>query len=158
MQMSETEYTIEDARLEDALLMAHKMRASDKAEIWASHRSLPLPALVRCIRGAERARTGRVDGEIACIFGIGRQNLMGTVGTIWMLGTNLLEQHGIRFLRENQREIVDISREFAIIENYCDARNKVTLRWLKWLGFTIEEAQPYGVYNLQFHHFHKEVA
>ena len=156
--MSVHEYTIKDARLEDALAMAHKMRDSDVKEIWASHRVRPLEALAKCIRNSERARTGRIDGEIACIFGISRQNLMGSAGTIWMLGTDLLEKHGIRFLRENKKEIVDISSEFSHIENYCDARNTVTIKWLKWLWFTVEEAQPYGVYNLPFHHFHKEVA
>jgi hypothetical protein len=152
------EYKVRESRLMDALTMAHKMRASDVDEIWASHRLYPLEGLVKCIRNAERARTGLVNGEIACIFGISRQNLLGTKGTIWMLGTKLLETHGIRFLRENKKEIVAISQEFNIIENYCDARNKVTLRWLRWLGFTIEKAQPYGVYNRSFHHFHKEVA
>jgi hypothetical protein len=156
--MSVTEYRIDDAVLEDAMLMAHKMRVSDVKEIWASHRLRPLEALAHCIRNAERARTGRVDGEIACIFGISRQNLLGMVGTIWMLGTNLLEQHGIKFLRENKREIIDLSAEFTIIENYCDARNTVTIRWLEWLGFTVEEAQPYGAYNMPFHRFHKKVA
>ena len=156
--MLETEYEVREAKLEDTFIMAHDMRDIDKQEIWASNRARPLDALVRSVRNSERARTGLVDGEIACMFGICRQNLMGRTGTIWMLGTDLLEQHATRFLRENKKEIVDISSECIIIENYCDARNKVTIRWLKWLGFTIEEVEPYGVYNLPFHHFHKEVA
>tara|TARA_R110000824_G_scaffold15883_3_gene66594 strand:+ start:32969 stop:33439 length:471 start_codon:yes stop_codon:yes gene_type:complete len=156
--MSVHNYSVEDATLEDALLMAHRMRDVDKQEIWASNRSRPLEALVNSVRYSESARTGRADGEIVCMFGVSRQNLMGTRGCIWLLGTDLLKRHGIRFLRENNKEIVDLSENFTIIENYCDARNTATLRWLGWLGFTIEKAKPYGIYNLPFHHFHKEVA
>lgn len=155
--MSAHDYSVKDATLEDALLMAHKMRDVDKQEIWASNMSRPLEALVNSVRHSERVRTGRADGEIVCMFGVCRQNLLGTRGAIWLLGTNLLKRHAIRFLRENKQEVVDLSQNFTIIENYCDARNKLTLRWLKWLGFTIEEAKPYGIYNLPFHHFHKEV-
>ena len=75
-----------------------------------------------------------------------------------MLATDLLDLHSFRFLRECGTGIVAISAEFTIIENYCDARNSITVRWLKWLGFTVEEAEPYGVYNMPFHHFYKEVA
>ena len=152
------EYEVREARLEDAFLMAHRMRKIDVQEVWASSRSRPLEALVNSIKESERARTGLVDGEIACMFGVCRKNLMGDEGVIWLLGTDLLKKHAIKFLRENKKEIVDISSKFTIIENYCDSRNKVTLKWLRWLGFTIEEAQPYGIYNLPFHHFYKEVA
>ena len=74
-----------------------------------------------------------------------------------MLGTDLLKRYAVKFLRENEREIVYLSEDFSIIENYCDARNKVTLKWLKWLGFIVHDAKPYGVYNLPFHYFYKEV-
>jgi len=156
--MSDHDYEIRESKLEDAFLMAHNMREVDVQEIWASHMIRPLEALVYCIRNSENSTTGLVDGEIACMFGIIRQNLLGSVGTIWLLGTDLLKMHGIRFLRENKKKIVEISEEFTIIENYCDARNRATLKWLDWLGFVIEEAKPYGIYNLPFHHFHKEVA
>jgi len=156
--MSAIEYSITDATLEDAMLMAHDVREVDVQEIWAANRSKPLEALVGCVRNSEHSRTGRANGEIVCMFGTMRSNLMGTKGIIWMLGTDLLKKYAVRFLRENKNEIVKISSEFSIVENYCDTRNTATLRWLKWLGFTIEEAEPYGVYNLLFHHFYKEVS
>ena len=156
--MSENDYSITEATLEDALLMAHKVRDADVEEIWAANMTRPLEALVGCVRHSEHARVGRANGEIVCMFGTMRSNLMGSRGIIWMLGTDLLQKYAVRFLRENKNEIVQISSEFSIVENYCYARNKTTLRWLKWLGFTIEEAQPYGVYNQLFHHFYKDVA
>ena len=155
--MSENKYEIRDATLEDALSMAHRMRSVDVQEIWASSRERPLEGLVKTIKGSERSRAGLVNGEVACMFGICRKNLIGNAGIIWMLGTDLLKDHGLRFLRENKKEISRLSVEFSTLENYCDARNTTTIKWLRWLGFTIEDAQPYGVYNMPFHHFYKEV-
>ena len=149
-------HSIDKATLDDALLMANNMRKADINEVWATSRSSPIEALVKSLEHSEQARTGRVNGEIVCMFGVSRQNLMGMHGSIWLLGTDLLKKNAIRFLREAKREVMDLSKNFVIIENYCDARNKVALNWLKWLGFTIEKAQPYGVYNLPFHHFYKE--
>jgi len=156
--MPDRDYSIKPATLEDALSMAHRMREIDVQEIWASHRIRPLPALVHLVRTSEVAKTGREGEDIVLMFGMIRQNLLGSAGTVWMLATDLLDLHSFRFLRECGTGIVAISAEFTIIENYCDARNSITVRWLKWLGFTVEEAEPYGVYNMPFHHFYKEVA
>jgi len=138
--------------------MAHRMRQADVMEVWATNRSRPLEALAKSTRLSEKARTGLIDGEIVCMFGVYRQNLMGARGTIWLLGTDLLQKHGRRFLRRNRDETDRLSNGFSLLENYCDARNTVAIRWLKWLGFTIDPPAPHGVYNLPFHHFHKEIA
>mgnify|MGYP003672702641 CR=1 FL=1 len=149
-------HSIDEATIEDAISMSHNMRDVDKDEVWATSMSSPLEALTKSVKSSEQARTGRVNGEIVCMFGVCRQNLLGMRGSVWLLGTDLLKKNAIRFLRETKQEVMDLSQNFIIIENYCDSRNKITLRWLKWLGFTIERARPYGVYDLPFHHFYKE--
>ena len=151
-------YSVEPAKLCDAFIIAHNMREVDKQEIWASCKSRPLEALVKAIKISSECRVGKANGEIICIFGVAPHTMVSDQGSIWMLGTNLLPKHSLKFLKECSNEVVDISAGFSIIENWCDARNKITLRWLKWLGFTIEEAKPYGVYEMPFHHFYKQVA
>jgi hypothetical protein len=42
---------------------------------------------------------------------------------------------------------------FPEMRNYVDARHARSIRWLKWLGFTIEEARPMGFAGLPFHPF-----
>jgi hypothetical protein len=39
------------------------------------------------------------------------------------------------------------------LENHVDARNRRALRWLGWLGFTIEAPAPWGVEGRPFHRF-----
>jgi hypothetical protein len=152
-----TDYALTPTKPEDALLLAPNMRRADQEEIWASSMAKPLASLAAAIRASSISRTGWADGSIVCIFGIAPRTMISDHGIVWMLGSNLLPDHSFRFLRECKEGLVDISAGFSIIENWCDARNTVTLRWLRWLGFTIEDAQPYGVYRLPFHHFYSKV-
>ncbi len=117
----------------------------------------PLEGLLKAVKNSDVCRTGRANGEIACMFGVAAHTMVSDRASIWMLGTDLLNAHSIRFLRECHKGIIDISKGLIFLENWCDARNKLTLRWLQWLGFTIEEAEPYGVYEMPFHHFYKKV-
>lgn len=142
----------------DAYLMAPFVRAVDTDEIKVSYGSEPLDALIHGIRRSDTCKTVRVNDEIMMMFGIGRHTLVSDQASIWMLATSLIEDHPTKFLRGCGEELTEISRGFKIVENWCDARNKVTLRWLRWLGFTIEEAEPYGIFGMPFHHFYKEVS
>lgn len=155
--MLENKYTLRDATLDDAHRMAPLMRQVDIDEIKASHGHEPLEALIKAVQSSDVCRTWLVDGEPACMLGVNRHTLMGDTAFVWLLGTDKLQQHQIHFLRGCKGEMDHISKGLTRLENWCDARNKVTLRWLKWFGFTIEEAKPYGIYEMLFHHFYKEI-
>lgn len=143
--------------MDDAAVMAPRLRSVDVEEIKASSGANPLESLSRAVIISDHCRTGLANGEIVLMFGTVRHCLLGDNASIWMLATDALAQHSTKFLRECTNEIVSISKDYGIIENWCDARNGVTLRWLKWLGFTIEPQKPYGIYQMPFHHFYKEV-
>ncbi|MAE81629.1 MAG: hypothetical protein CMB80_02750 [Flammeovirgaceae bacterium] len=142
----------------DTYAMAPFLRQVDKDEIMASHGFEPKEAITKCFAKANAAKVGCVDSVPFIMFGVTRHTIISDHASIWMLGTDELENHSIRFIRECHKAVVDISEGMAIIENWCDARNELTLRWLKWLGFTIEDPEPYGMYQLPFHHFYKKVA
>ena len=42
---------------------------------------------------------------------------------------------------------------YTWLVNWVDDRNTCAIRWLKWMGFTIHEPEPYGVANLPFRRF-----
>lgn len=151
-----TEYLIRDASLDDADLIAPILRDVDREEIAASSGYRPLRALRLSIMASSVCRVGLADGVPACIYGVSQATLFSDTGSIWMLGTHILQDHAVRFLRENRGEIEAMRQGLRRLENYCDARNRATLRWLKWLGFTIEAPQPYGVKELPFHYFWKD--
>lgn len=101
------------------------------------------------------AWAGLVGDEVACIFGVRGASMLSETGYPWLIGTNLIEQHAKAFLRRN-RAIVQIMLDtYPHLTNYVDARNGAAIQWLKWLGFAMLPAMPYGAAQLPFHQFEK---
>ena len=75
-----------------------------------------------------------------------------------MLGTDLVEKHSKAFLRRNKAYLSEMAQGFDTLENYVDARNEVSKKWLEWLGFEIGEPEPMGVLGLPFHKFEMRVS
>jgi len=151
--MSAVSYSVTAARLDDVQEIAPQLRQVDIDEIAATSGNSPLASLTHGLNISDHCKIARADGKPLCMFGIGRPTFMSDEGVIWLLGTDLLVDHSIRFLRQCAEEVDIIAKDYRVIYNHCDARNTVTLKWLKWLGFTIENAVPYGIYGLAFHPF-----
>ena len=141
------------ATLEHAKRMAPNMRAEDAAEVWASLNELPLEALKTSLSWSLFAWTWLVDGEPAVMFGVGTANMLGNVGIPWMLSTPLVEKHWITFLKGCKRNLPTLLRSWPHLENYVDARYTLCHRWLRWLGFTLDDPVPFGKDQLPFHRF-----
>ena len=47
----------------------------------------------------------------------------------------------------------DITKDYSLLINFVDARHGVAIRWLKWLGFKVFPAKPFGPDKLPFHRF-----
>lgn len=134
--------------------IAEGMRQADRDEVWASHGHTPEEAVQWAV-GVSRdtARAGLADGECYCIFGVGARSYFSFEGHPWMLSHDDIEKHTKNFLRGSIQWIDEIKWDYRVLCNLVDARNTVSKRWLKWLGFTIYPAEPYGKLRLPFHRF-----
>lgn len=129
------------------------MRACDVAEIWASHHYTAQAALLEGVAVSTLAYTAMVDGEPVCIFGVAPRSLLTGEGLPWMLATDGLQQIE-RVLARMSKPVVEAMLDaYPMLGNWVDARNTRTIRWLKWLGFTVEPAAPFGAEQLPFHRF-----
>jgi hypothetical protein len=133
--------------------VAAALRAADVAEVWATARLSPEDAVRRSLAASPLAWAGLVDERPVCLFGAGCWSLLGEVGVPWLLGTAEIERHAAAFLRRNRAYVARMRQTFPVLRNHVDARNRVSIRWLRWLGFTIAPAQPYGPFGLPFHPF-----
>jgi hypothetical protein len=156
--LAAVKYEIRDATEEDAVYLSTRLRAIDVREIGAVSGRSPKAALISGVRGSEYCKAGVADGEVVCIYGVRRVSALDDECVIWMLGTDELPKHAVRFIRGCSAEVVSMVQQFKLVENWCHAENKTTIRWLKWLGFKIEEAAPYGRKNEPFHHFYARAA
>lgn len=113
----------------------------------------PLDALRRSYETSEVAWTGTVNGKPACMFGVSIVSILTGTGAPWLLGTPEVEKNSIAFLRACRPTVEAMLAVSKDLENYVDARNKVTIAWLRWMGFKIQEAKPFGALGRPFHKF-----
>lgn len=136
--------------------MKGRLRQADRQEIRASHNINPDRALELSFQSSERAYVGLLEGLPMIAFGVVRPSLLSRIGVIWMLSTPEIEANLSRFSLGKRciRYVADLLRDFDEIGNYIDIRNKISLKWLQWIGFTIEPPEPYGIYNMLFSKFY----
>ena len=142
-------YTIAPATEGDAYIVAKYMRDEDAAEVIAEGWS-PIDALLQSMAASREPMAWRADGEPLCLFGIAAPTILSTVGVPWILTTRNLPQHWRPFLRGSRKWIEQVRQEYALLVNCVDARYRLALDWLEWLGFEIGEPEPFGPFGLPF--------
>lgn len=147
-------YEVVSATQEHGQYIATYIRDADRAEIWAAHHVLPHDAIALSLAvSGGTGYTGMADGIPVCLYGVAPGSLVDPAGRPWLLGTNDVPYHSVKFLRESKRIVNEMREQFGNLYNYVDARNTVSIRWLSWLGFDIYEALPYGIEQRPFHLF-----
>lgn len=135
--------------------IASQAREADRRELWALARATPGQCLRYGLAHSRAVFTGRVDGEPVCMFGATPRDLLLGIGVPWMVGTDRLRSWPAqKALLSLSRPCVEAMRaEFPHLVNVVHGDNAAAIRWLRWLGFSIHPAQPYGPDREPFHLF-----
>jgi len=140
----------------DARFIATNVREADFKELVEGSLTHPYHAMIKAMADSpDQAFTATIRDMPICMFGVSDAGLVGSVGVPWMVGTHLIDRHSTSFLRQSRHLMVEMFNRYDMLINYVDARNTRAIQWLKWLGFTIEEPQPYGPKGLPFNMFRK---
>jgi len=139
---------------EDIAFLAANMRHADIAEIQAAGDTRNLFDVVRD-GVADSALCVAVEscGELLCIGGAAGRSLMSSKGVAWMLCTKAIEKHNRLFLLHGRDCVRVLLLRYAMLENYIDARNIKSIRWLKKMGFAIQEPMPHPISGRMFCRF-----
>lgn len=133
--------------------LAPRMRASDRAEVWASGMFTPAMALRMSVAHSLVSVAALADGVPFAIFGVAPRSLVSETGIPWLLGSDDVCTHQKVFLRQGRMYVGAMLNLYPRLENYVDARNTTSIEWLRWLGFDILPATPFGAFGLPFHRF-----
>ena len=136
-----------------ALCMAPNMRTVEIQELADSCGLSPAAALLYELERSTVAWSWVVDGEVACMFGIVAPNLLDSVAYPWFLTTPLVEKHARPFARACRDLLPELLGMHPKLVGMVDARHKLSVRWLQWLGATLDEPEPWGVARAPFHRF-----
>jgi len=143
----------------DVEFIAANIRDQDRDEVRA--KCGPLRSIAGVIRSSLLDTPEAVTaispttGEPIAIIGAAAPTLLGGgIGKPWMLGTPGVATAPRGFIQGGRayvQRMLDLFPEG--LENYVDARNSVSIRWLRALGFKMHPAQPYGEEQRLFHRF-----
>lgn len=147
-------HEIVTAEREHICEISQDIRREDEQECWAAVGRPPFEVIEISFDVSEVAWTGIYGGKPVCIFGIAPLNPLLGIGQPWMMGTRHLEDCQFIFLKRSRYEVIpQMLERYPYLENHVDARNRVAIRWLSWLGFRIFPAIPFGVLGMPFHPF-----
>lgn len=134
--------------------VAENMRDEDRMELMACGHKSPHKALTDSLQVSSLAWTAIVGDEPVAMFGVAPVSALGGIGSPWMLGTDgILDISLPQFVRECRSYLSTMLRLYPHLTNHVDCRNKVSLRWLKWLGFKFDTAINFGVNGERFYPF-----
>ena len=128
--------------------------AADTAEVWASHRHTPKQAVESSVGVSDYVSVARHDGVPIGVYGLVVRDILMGEGVPWMLTTDGMRNAGRELLTITPRGIDQMFRVCARLSNYVYVENKMSIRWLRRLGFTMEPPVPVGVGGEMFHEFH----
>ncbi|WGH28256.1 hypothetical protein 10KY502B_gene0056 [Xanthomonas phage 10KY502B] len=146
------------ATVEHAHAIAANPRKADLDELWACSRSNPLDAMLRGMERTAEPFTAIYNDRPACMFGASPFSIMGGMGSAWMIGSSVLNQHGAQkdLLRLSEPVVEYMQDQFPnLLYNFVDQRNIAAIRWLRWLGFQFSDPIAYGVDGLPFLPFYR---
>jgi hypothetical protein len=136
--------------------IADNMRKEDAAEVWAYCRHTPIEALEFSVKHSKKIVIVYGDGVPLTALGLCMRDFLSGTGVPWLLSAEQALKYKRQFLKLSPpiiEEMLDICPKLV---NYVHADNKLSIRWLKWLGFTIEDPEPTGPQGELFHRFTKE--
>jgi GNAT superfamily N-acetyltransferase len=129
-----------------AVELARTMRAVDVAEVEAMCGKSPLEGLRLSLKSSSHAVTALdANGRVICMFGVCSMGFLSNEGCPWLLGSDLIATHWRQFLRRSRKYLAAMLELYPELANSVDARAVQSVRWLQWLGFTVDRPEPVGV-------------
>jgi hypothetical protein len=145
---------VQTAGLLDALALSSVLREADRQEIEASTTAPVESALADAVNRSYGACWSVYSGDdILLLMGAAPIDLLGGLGSPWLLGSQRSERFGKSLHKIAREKIAESRLALPRLVNFIDARNTRSIAWLARLGFTLHEPEPYGPHGLPFHRF-----
>lgn len=145
-------WIIRPATPEDFAVLLSDLRNADRQEIIAATGQTPEKVVPKLAEVAE-VLAFDIGGKLAAIGGVFPVSLVEQSGQPWMLGTDVMDRNPGALNKAMRGYLQHVLKRYKHLENWVDARNVKSVRWIRRLGFKIHPAKPYGPQGLPFHRF-----
>jgi hypothetical protein len=125
--------------------LCRQLRGRERAALLALGRSDAETLLAHEVARSCRSFAGTFAGEVLAIGGARALNLLSDEAYLWLICTEAALRHPVAFARGTLTGIAAINRQFPRLYGVVFADFSRSLRWLAWMGFTIEPPLAAGV-------------
>lgn len=102
-------------------------------------------ALDRCLTCSQLVYQGKVDGALACIWGLIPPTIMSNNAYIWLYTTEAASKHTFILVRYSQLMVEAMLKDFDALVGHCKIDDHRAIRWLRWLGAEFGEYQDRAI-------------
>lgn len=125
----------------DCERMAEEMRAIDKFEYMVQSGSDNIHLAMSMVYDIANVRqVAFIDDQLVCAWGRFDRSILLQECNPWMVATDMINHKIAKrmFIKQSPKIAEDLAGGFARAWNQVYAENKITIRWLKWLGFVFD--------------------
>ena len=134
--------------------IADNMREEDAVEVMASGGYTPIEALEVSISNSMKTAIVYHNDTPLTALGLVRMGFLSDTGVPWLLSAKHALKHKREFLKLSPPVIQEMLDICPNLVNHVHVNNKLSIRWLKWLGFIIEDPESINTTGELFHRFH----
>lgn len=130
------------------------MRAADALECKLLSGSSPMEALTKGAKMSHHCSVVVVNDKPCAVVGLVITSMLTGTGVPWLLATDYAVENKRVFINNCKKGVDEMRTVCPNLMNYVHAENRLSIKWLKWMGFTIEPSQPIGVDRAHYHKFY----
>lgn len=139
--------------IDDIEFLSENARECDVVEVKAFSGYTIREVLQKTPNLLKSSQTLEIDGHLIAVFGVVPNSDLKGVGVIWMLATDKFDEYSAVFAKICKGVVKDMLKGYNYVYNYVHSENKSSIRWLKWLGFSMSEPEPLGIEGANFQLF-----
>ncbi len=117
--------------------------------------SIEQETMHRAIMNSSQVWMGSKDDAILAIWGLISPTLLSDVAYLWLFTTKHFVGHEFMLVRQSQRSVQEMLKDYSCICGHGSVDNPRSLRWLRWLGAKFGEPQgkflPFEIRAPQWH-------
>lgn len=130
------------ATFSDIAELMPRLRPMDQFEAHAMSGGLhPAHAIQQSISMSCYVRAGVIDGHCEALWGLTEVSPAWGSYQPWMVMSDWAERNPFTFMRLSKRYIDEVFTQANYLSNYVHTTNEFSQRWLRRIGFTVDEQE-----------------
>ena len=125
-------------------LLSRGLRDSDRREAWRAAGMSPEMALPLTVRSSAMTATVKASDSVIAMLGVCPSGMLSNTAAPWLVGHADMESkpHAMPLARGCRRFVDHWLTVFDRLENVADPEHTESMRFLEWLGMTVDYDNP----------------